>query len=304
MLVEMDRPTRLPMLNQAQLSLKDYSLLSDLTKVLTDCSASLSIEDVLVLFDRFNVQVDPSVLTSVFEQADGTGEGRLPSQVFAQAYCYEVQSLSAKSVQLCAATQSLQREIEDLRMKLRTMQRSSDTESGVLTVHLGRLVGLNPARTCSFVVICERQRRVTRELQSNFPDGWGEDLSFRVTSGAGDILFSLVSGPDVLAQCAVPVPSLRDQQIHEAWVDLSRPPIKVQLALQWLHSPKLRIQRELTQQETALSQADTDLESTERRLKALGMRGKEDWSTVWLRKAQVAAEGLRQSSCATECLLC
>ena len=300
----MDKPTRLPMLNQAQLSLKDYSLLSDLTKVLTDCSASLSVEDVLVLFARLNVQVDASILASVFEQADGTREGRLPSQVFAQAFCYEVQSLSAKSVQLIAATESLHIEIEDLKARLRTVQRSSATESGVLTVHLGRLVGLNPARTCSFVVICERQRRVTRELQSNFPDGWGENLSFHVTSGTGDILFSLVSGADVLAQCAVPIPSLRDQQKHEAWVDLSRPSVKVQLALQWLHSPELRARGELTKQEAALSKAISDLESTERRLRALGMRGKEDWSTVWLRKAQVAAEGLRQSSCATECSLC
>lgn len=293
----------MPMLNQAQLSLKDYSLLSDLTKVLTDCAASLSIEDILVLFARLNVQVDPSVLASVFEKADGTGEGRLPSAVFAQAYCYEVQSLSSQSVQLMSSIQSLQVEIEDLKTRLRTTTPDSDLETGVLTVHIGRLIGLTPPRICSFVVICEHQRRVTRELQSSFPDGWSQDLTFRVVSGAGDVLFSLVSGSDVLAQCAVPIPSLRDQHRHEAWVDLSKPPIKVHLALQWLHSQELRMQDQLTQLGTKILKLNTDLETTERRLKALGMREEGNWSTIWLRKAQVAAQSLRQSNCMAECYL-
>lgn len=296
----MDRPTRLPMMNQAQLSLRDYSLLSDLTKVLTESAASLAVDDLLVLFERLNVSVEAEAVAGLFTQADGTGEGRLPAAVLAQAYCYEVQSLSNQSVQLISSIQSFRSQKESLQKQLKSTSAPCD-ETGTLTVRIGRLVGLSPVRTCSFAVICEQQRRVTRKLQSNFPDGWDQQLDFRVMSGAGDVLFSLVSEADVLGQCAVPLPSLRDQQRHEAWVDLSLSPVKVHLSLQWVHSPRLSIERQIANIEAEIDKKLSDLEATEKRLKALGMRVEEDWSTAWMRKAQFTAQYLRQSSCSGKC---
>ena len=305
----METPGQL--LNKSRLNLRDYTLLTDISKVLSDCPAALSFPEVLSKFERLNLEVSPLALESLFLSVDSQREGKVPARLFAKQYSYTVQQLSEDAFSLrekAEATQQLILALKDQIADPVTNEAVNSwgiSENSALRVTIGRVTGVNPPKPCSLVVICERQRQVTRTLMSNFVDGWGEEIEFRVATGAGDVLISLLVENEIVGQCAVPIPTLRDQRRHEAWVDMvtsSKPShIKLNLSLQWLHNLRQHLRDQIDDHVLSISQTLQAVRDTEARLKELGMRWDEDWTDAVLRKVQVAIECMKQSSCTSQC---
>ena len=305
--------TSQPPLSRARLGMRDFTLLTDVTQVMNECPTPLSFVEILGKFRRIGLEVHPPALEAIFDAVDSQGEGVVQPRNFMREYNGHVQQLSQEVFELREKIESLQGLIEALRDQIQSPATSETlnswgiSESSSLKVALSQVSGLVPPHNCYVVVVCERQRQVSKTIVSSATEGWGQEMEFRVVNGAGDVLVSLYSDNELLGQTAIALPSLRDQKLHETWHDLASPgrssKLRILLGLQWLHNLRSHLQDEIV---THLRSMETTMEAVrgaESLLGELGLGGEEEWMETVVRKLQVSFERMKQTSCSTDCSL-
>lgn len=293
-------------LNKGRLCARDYALVTDITQVMNECPTPLTFVEVLGKFKRIGLAVHQPALESIFDSGDTQGEGRIDPRLFIREYNYRVMQLSEEIFQLREKLEGLQGLIEALREQIgspataETVNSWGISEHSSLKVAITGVKGLNPPRLCQVVVMCERQRHATRPQPSNTAESWSEELEFKVVNGAGDVLFSLYADDTLLGQCAVPLPSLRDQKMHEMGLELL-PNLRLCVSLQWLHNLRSHLQDEIVLHTDSAEAAITAIRGAESLLQELGLGGEEEWTDAVLRRIQVSLERVKQTSCSTDC---
>lgn len=293
-------------LNKGRLCARDYALLTDVTQVMSECPTPLTFVEVLGKFKRIGIAVHHPALESIFDSVDTQGEGRIDPRLFIREYNYRVMQLSDEIFQLREKLEGLQGLIEALRDQVssphtcETVNSWGISEHSSLKVAVLQLKGLTPPKYCQVVVMCERQRQATKPRLSHIPENWSDELEFRVVNGAGDVLFSLYAEDELLGQVAVPLPSLRDQKVHEVWLDFS-PSLHLNVSLHWLHNLRRHLEDDIEQHSLTAETTIQAIRGAELLLQELGLGGEEEWTDAVLRRIQVSLERVKQTSCSTDC---